>query len=60
MYDRLDEIDGTIYSGALILSGRTPLGPLGLSLAYSSVNEWQIVFGLGRPIEEGAITDPSW
>jgi NTE family protein len=60
MYDRLDEIDGTIYSGALILSGRTPLGPLGLSLAYSSVNEWQIVFGLGRPIEEGAITDPTW
>ena len=61
MNDRIDGTDsGTIYSGSLMLSGRTPLGPVGLSLAYSSSSEWQVVFGLGRPIEEGAITDPSW
>jgi NTE family protein len=61
MNRRIDGFDsGTIYSGAFILSGRTPLGPLGLSIAYSSSSEWQVVFGLGRPIEEGAITDPSW
>jgi NTE family protein len=60
MYDRLDGIDGAIYSAAFMLSGRTPLGPVGLSLAYSSANEWQVVFGLGRPIEEGTITDPTW
>ena len=61
MNRRIDGFDsGTIYSGAFIVSGRTPLGPLGLSIAYSSSSDWQVVFGLGRPIEEGAITDPSW
>ena len=61
MNGRIDGIDGgAVYSGSLMLSGRTPLGPVGLSLAYSSSNEFQVVFGLGRPIEEGAITDPTW
>jgi hypothetical protein len=33
---------------------------LTLSLALTSQNEWQFVFGLGRPIEERTITDPVW
>jgi hypothetical protein len=57
-------IDGygaeTIYSGALLLGGRTPIGPVGITLAVSSTDEWQVVFGLGRPIEERSITDPVW
>ena len=61
MGDRLDGVrDGTVYSGAFFLSGRTPLGPLGLSIAISNTADWQVVFGLGRPIEERAITDPAW
>jgi hypothetical protein len=43
-----------------VLAGRTPLGPVSLSLAVTSDSEWQFMFGLGRPIEERTITDPSW
>jgi NTE family protein len=43
--------EDTIYSGAFILSGRTPLGPVGLSIAISNTANWQVVFGQGRPIE---------
>jgi outer membrane protein assembly factor BamA len=50
----------TIYSGAFVLAGRTLLGPLSLSLAVTSDSEWQLMLGLGRPIEERTITDPSW
>jgi len=61
MSDRLDQVsEGTVYSGALLLSARTPLGPLGLTLAFSNTREWQLVFGFGRPIEERTITDPVW
>jgi NTE family protein len=61
MAGRIDGIDSPpIYSGALLLSGRTPLGPLSLSLALTSDSEWQLMFGLGRPIEERSITDSSW
>ena len=49
-----------IYSGAFVLSARTPFGPVGLSFAATSTDDWQVVFGLGRPIEERAITDPVW
>ena len=41
------------------MAGRTPLGPLSLSLAVTSDSEWQLMLGLGRPIEERAITDPA-
>ncbi len=62
--DMSGRIDGVqlppIYSGALLLSGRTPLGPLSLSLALTSDSEWQLMFGLGRPIEERSITDSAW
>ena len=61
MSGRFDDVRAApIYSGALVLAGRTPLGPVSLSLAVTSDSEWQFMFGLGRPIEERTITDPSW
>ena len=52
--------DGTMYSGALLLGGRTPLGPLTLTLAVTSQSDWQFSFNLGRPIIEQTIMDPVW
>jgi NTE family protein len=61
MSGRIDfKREDTIFSGAFVLGALTPLGPVGLSLALSSTNDWQVVFGLGRPIEERTITDPVW
>ncbi len=51
---------GVMYSGAVLISGRTPLGPLSLSLAVTSESDWQAVFSLGRPIIEHTIMDPEW
>jgi len=48
------------YSGAFVLAGRTPLGPVSLSLAATTNSDWQLVLGLGRPIEERTINDPTW
>jgi NTE family protein len=61
MSGRVDfERRAPIYSGAIVLGARTPLGPASLSLALTSETSWQLVFGLGRPIEERSITDPAW
>lgn len=61
MSGRFDDVNAPpVYTGALLLSGRTPLGALSLSLALTSDSEWQLMFGLGRPIEERSITDSSW
>jgi len=61
MSGRIDDVNSpAIYSGALLLSGRTPLGPLSLSFAVTTDSEWQLMFGLGRPIEERSITDSAW
>jgi len=49
--------DGTLYSGSVFLTARTPIGPATLSLAGASINSWLITFSLGRPIEEGTILD---
>lgn len=58
---RLDKVrSAPIYAGAIVLGGRTPLGPVTLSLGGASTNDWQIVFGLGRPIEEGNVSDALW
>ena len=46
--------------GTLLFGGRTPLGPLRFHLSVASNDDWQVVLGIGRPIEEGAITDPVW
>jgi NTE family protein len=51
---------GTMYSGAVMLGGRTPLGPLTISLAATSESDWQLVFSVGRPIVEHTIMDPAW
>ncbi|NJD32145.1 MAG: hypothetical protein FIB04_09690 [Gammaproteobacteria bacterium] len=51
---------GPMYSGAVLIGGRTPLGPLTLSLAVTSESDWQAVFSLGRPIIEHTIMDPVW
>jgi NTE family protein len=59
MNDRIDGTRGSpIYSGAWVLAGRTALGPLTLSLGATTEGYWQLVLGLGRPIEERTITDP--
>jgi hypothetical protein len=50
----------TLYSGALLLGGRTPLGPLTLVLAATSESDWQFSFILGRPVLEHTIMDPVW
>ena len=61
MDGRLDALNSApIYSAAGLLGAQTPLGPLTLSLAITSTDEWQFVLGLGRPLEERAITDPDW
>ena len=61
MAGRIDEIDSApLYSAAIIVGGRTPLGPLTLSLAATSDSDWTLLFGLGRPIEERNISDPVW
>jgi len=58
---RIDYVNAEpIYSGAFVLTGRTPLGPVSLSLAATSTSDWQLVLGLGRPIEERTINDLSW
>ena len=61
VHGRLDGVrDDPIYTGTALLGGRTLLGPLRLSFSVTSDDDWQLVLGIGRPIEEGAITDPVW
>jgi len=61
MHDRLDLVkEEPLYAGTLLLGGRTPLGPLRLLVSVVSNDDWQVVLGIGRPIEEGVITDPVW
>jgi hypothetical protein len=61
MEQRIDQVrSGPLYSGTVLVGGRTLLGPLRLLISYTSNDDWQVVFGIGRPIDEGAITDPVW
>ena len=58
MRQRVDGIDdGTLYGGALMLGGRTPLGSLSLTVGATNTGSYQIYLNLGRPIEEGSIID---
>lgn len=49
--------EGTLYSGSVFVTGRTPLGPITLSVGVASRRNWMLSLGLGRPIEEGTIMD---
>ena len=61
MQGRIDQLQKEpLYAGTLMLGGRTPLGPLRLSMSVTTDDDWQVVLGIGRPIEEGVITDPVW
>jgi outer membrane protein assembly factor BamA len=61
MSGRIDRVHAEpTYSGALVLAGRTPIGSVSLSLAATTDSDWNLVLGLGRPIEERTITDPRW
>jgi outer membrane protein assembly factor BamA len=61
MHGVVDPADSdTIYSGAFVVGGLTPLGPLTMSLAVTTSGDWQVVLGLGRPVEERNIVDPNW
>ncbi len=61
MSGRVDRVRSEpIYSGALVLGGRTPLGPLTLSLGATTTDDWQLVLAIGRPMEERNIADPTW
>lgn len=61
MSNRIDHVQSEpIYSGALVLGGRTPLGPLTLSLGVTTTDDWQLVLAIGRPMEERNIADPVW
>jgi NTE family protein len=61
MSGRLDGVrDPTIVGASLLFGGRTPLGPLRMSVATTSTDEWSVLVTLGRPIEERTITDPTW
>ena len=46
-----------VMGGSLLLGGRTPLGPISLSVAATSVEDISVFFSLGRPIEERNILD---
>jgi NTE family protein len=62
--DMSGRIDGyaesPIVAGSLLFGGRTPLGPVTLSFSSTSSDDWSVLFTLGRPIEEGNITDADW
>jgi hypothetical protein len=58
MLDRIDDIDdGTIYGASLNLGGRTPLGPVVITLGATTNDSVSLHFSLGRPVEEGGIWD---
>lgn len=58
MADRIDEVnDGVLRGIAATLSGRSPVGPILISLGYVSSGSWQLQFAVGRPIIEGSLLD---
>ncbi len=56
--DRLDIIDdGTVYGGALYLTGRTLVGPLTVGFGLTSKDASSIWLSVGRPIGRGTILE---
>jgi NTE family protein len=62
--DMAGRIDGfhepITFGGALVLGGRTPIGPVSFTLATTSTDDWSLLFLLGRPIEERNVVDEVW
>ncbi|HWK74037.1 MAG TPA: patatin-like phospholipase family protein [Povalibacter sp.] len=52
-----DLYQGRLYSGSVFVTGRTPIGPMTVSIGVASSHSWLLSIGLGRPIEEGTIMD---
>ena len=58
MADRIDDVDDDVLRGiAATLSGRSPVGPILISLGYVNSGSWQLQFAVGRPIVEGSLLD---
>jgi NTE family protein len=58
MGERIDNVhDGTLYGASVSLGGRTPLGPVLISIGGVDNGSWEIQLSLGRPIDEGSIID---
>lgn len=56
--DSIDGISqGTLHGIAASVGGRSPVGPLLLSLGYVDNDTWGLQFAFGRPIAEGNIAD---
>lgn len=58
---RIDGVrEGSVYGGALFLGGRTPVGPLRLSLGIASQDNVMLHLALGRPVSESSLLDKLW
>jgi hypothetical protein len=58
MRDRLDGTPEEVLHGISgCLGGRTPLGPILVSLGYVDNGSWQLQFSVGRPVAEGSLLD---
>ena len=55
-YDTLDSRNyGQIQSISLLITGRTPVGPVTLGIAATTENSRSVWLSFGRPIEEGTL-----
>lgn len=58
MGGRIDQVsDGALYGVSGSVGGRTPVGPLLLSLGWVDNGSLQLQLAIGRPIAEGSILD---
>lgn len=58
MSNRLDGVpDGVIFGAAATVGGRTPLGPMLITLGAADNGRLQLQLAIGRPIEEGSMLD---
>jgi NTE family protein len=49
--------DDTIYSGSLVLTGRTQAGPLTVGVGATSNDSWSLWIAVGRPVGNGTILE---
>lgn len=58
MGKRIDSVaDGALYGVSASLSGRTPIGPITISIGWVDNGSLELQLGIGRPIAEGSILD---